>query len=142
MSNYLSDKGSFIISATATPSISEQSRVFHPASLKTVYDSLADETSGRTDDGTMHITWVYQRIRRVEIAMPPMSPADASVLLALVQGQIYYITYWDVLENAEKTIQVYTSTSNGDCYSGVINNGIWQDIAFNAIELAGETDGQ
>lgn len=86
----------------------------------------------------MHIYWVFNRIRKIEITMPPCSMADSSRILSQVQGKEYALTYFDILNNAEKTIQVYTSNSSGDIKSGVIMNGLVTGLKFSAIELAGE----
>lgn len=125
----LANKGEIIING---------SHRFTPKSLKPNFESLAAANSGRTDDGTIHIYWVLRKIRKLEIEMPPCSSSEASAILNLVQGKEYTITYWDILDNAEKTISVYTSTSSADCYSGIIRNGLWQGLSFNAIEIAGE----
>lgn len=127
----LSNKGEFIINNNAN-------NKFVAKSLKPSFESLAASNSGRTDDGTMHIYWILRKIRKLEIEMAPCSSQEASAILSLVQGREYTITYWDILDNAEKTINVYTSTSSADCYSGVIRNGLWTGLTFNAIELAGE----
>lgn len=111
---------------------------FTAQSLKQGFESLASENSGRTDDGVMHITWVLRKVRKLEITMPPLTPLEASQLLSMVQGQEYSITYHDALSNADKTINVYTSNSAADCYSGIIKNGLYTNVAFNAIELGGE----
>lgn len=111
---------------------------FKAKSIKVNYESLASEDSGRTADGVFHVNWILNRIRKVEIEMPPCLGTEASTLLALVQGKIYELTYFDTLTNAEKTIQVYTSNSQGDLYSGVLYNGLWQGVGFNAIEVSGE----
>ena len=111
---------------------------FEAKSLRVNYESLSGEDSGRTDDGVMRINWIFKKVRKVEIEMPPMKSSDLSKLLSLVQGQEYNLTYFDPLDNAEKTIQVYTSNSKTDLYSGMILGGLWQGVAFNAIELAGE----
>lgn len=111
---------------------------FEAKSLRVNYESLSGEDSGRTDDGVMRINWIFKKVRKVEIEMPPMKNSDLSKLLSLVQGQEYSLTYFDPLDNAEKTIQVYTSNSKTDLYSGMILKGLWQGVAFNAIELAGE----
>lgn len=111
---------------------------FEAKSLRVNYESLSGEDSGRTDDGVMRINWIFKKVRKVEIEMPPMKSSDLSKLLSLVQGQEYNLTYFDPLDNAEKTIQVYTSNSKTDLYSGMILKGLWQGVAFNAIELAGE----
>lgn len=111
---------------------------FLAKSIKVGFESLADSNSGRTDDGVMRINWIFRRIRKVEIEMPPCSSDEVSRLLALVQGQEYELIYFDPLDNAEKLIGCYTSNSSSDLYSGVIRNGLWQGVSFNAIELEGE----
>lgn len=111
---------------------------FVAKSLRVGFESLAGEDSGRTDDGVMRINWVFRKIRKVEIEMAPMTSAKVAELLGLVQGQEYELTYYDPLDNVERTIEVYTSNSKSDLYSGVVLNGLWQGVSFNAIELAGE----
>lgn len=111
---------------------------FHAQSLKVSYESLADESSGRASSGKMIINWVYSKIRKVEIEMPPMTASEVSQLLSLVQGKTYSMSYWDPLANQVKTSIFYTSTSAADLYSGVVRNGLWQGVAFNAIEVEGE----
>ena len=111
---------------------------FVAKSLKVNYESLSGEDSGRTDDGVMRINWIFRRIRKVEIEMPPMTSQELSKLLSRVQGQEYYLTYYDPLDNVERKAKVYTSNSKTDLYSGIIMNGLWQGVSFNAIELEGE----
>lgn len=129
----LTSKGHFIVSSDLYNDLE-----FAAKSIKTNYESLSSEDSGRTDDGVMRINWIFRRIRKVEIEMPPMKAAEVSKLLSAVQGQEYYLTYFDMLDNTEKTIKVYTSNSSGECYSGILLNGLYQGVSFNAIELAGE----
>ena len=125
----LTDKGRFKIG----------NNEFKAKSIQVSYESLASDDSGRTEDGTMHINWVYRKLRKVEIELPPTSDrTQLALLLSLVQGKEYYITYWDPLTNAERTSHVYTSNSQTDMYSGVLYGGMWQGVKFNAIELAGE----
>ena len=107
-------------------------------SIKVDLESLASEDSGRTDDGVMHINWVLKKIRKVFIEMPPSITADIAPLLSAVQGQTYSLTYFDPLDNAEKTITAYTSKGSSSLYSGVLYNGLWQGIQFNAIQVGGE----
>ena len=107
-------------------------------SIKVDLESLVSEDSGRTDDGVMHINWVLKKIRKVFIEMPPSITADIAPLLSAVQGQTYSLTYFDPLDNAEKTITAYTSKGSSSLYSGVLYNGLWQGTQFNAIEVGGE----
>lgn len=121
----LSGKGNFIVGSTE----------YSPKSLKLTYDSLATSKSGRSDNGTMNITWVRKNIRKIEIEMPPMSATDLTALLTAVSGQIYYMTFYDLRAGAEATVRVYTSNTQGECYSGVLHNGLYQGVQFSAIEV-------
>lgn len=107
-------------------------------SIKVDLESLASEDSGRTDDGVMRINWILRKIRKVFIEMPPSISDDIAPLLSAVQGQEYSLTYFDPMDNAEKTITAYTSKGSSSLYSGVLYNGLWQGTQFNAIEVGGE----
>lgn len=107
-------------------------------SIKVDLESLASEDSGRTDDGVMRINWVLKKIRKVQIELPPSIADDFAPLLSAVQGQTYSLTYFDPMDNAEKTITAYTSKGSSSLYSGVLYNGLWQGTQFNAIEVGGE----
>ena len=107
-------------------------------SIKVDLESLASEDSGRTDNGVMHINWILKKIRKVQIELPPSTPNVFAPLLNAVQGQVYLLTYFDPMDNSEKTINAYTSTSSSELYSGVLYNGLWQGTQFNAIEVGGE----
>lgn len=121
----LSGKGNFKIGSTE----------YSPSKLKVTYDSLATSNSGRADDGTMVITWVRQNIRKVEITMPPMKMSALSSLLSAVSGKKYNMTFHDPRTNTEVTVQMYTSNAEGECYSGVLHNGLYQGVQFSAIEV-------
>ena len=111
---------------------------FKAKNIKVGFESLAGSDSGRTEDGVMHIDWIFRRIRKVEIELPTCDAGEVARLLSLVQGQEYTLTYFDPLENNYKQIGCYTSNSSADCYSGVVRGGLYQGVSFNAIELAGE----
>lgn len=121
----LSGKGNFIV----------DSKEYSPKSLTVTYDSLATSKSGRSDDGTMNITWVRRNIRKLEIVMPPMKPAALKTLLADISGKKYNMTFHDPLTNSEQTVEMYTSNTKGECYSGVLYGGLYQGVQFSAIEV-------
>ena len=121
----LSGKGNFKIGSTE----------YSPKSLTVTYDSLATANSGRSDNGTMNITWVRQNIRKIEVVMPPMTMSALSALLTAISGQKYNITIHDPKSNTEATFQVYTSNTKGECYSGVLHGGLYQGVQFSAIEV-------
>ena len=121
----LTGKGNFKIGSTE----------YKPKSLKVTYDSLATANSGRSDNGTMNITWVRTNIRKVEVIMPPMRMAQLAALLNAVSGKKYNMTFHDPRTNTEVTVQMYTSNASGECYSGVLYNGLYQGVEFHAIEV-------
>lgn len=121
----LTDKGCFIINGTQ----------FRAKSIAPSFDSLATEDSGRTEDGVMHIWWIKNKLRKWEIELPPCTAAEAYAVINRVQGQLYYLTVWDISSNREVTVHVYTSNSSGDTYSGVLYNGLYQGVKFSAIEI-------
>ena len=108
---------------------------YKPKSLKFTYDSLATANSGRSDNGTMNITWVRQNIRKLEIEMPPMTASALATLLTAVAGQKYNMTFYDPKSGVEATVQMYTSNTQGSCYSGVLHNGLYEGVQFSAIEV-------
>ena len=129
----LTAKGNFILGGP------DDGLEFKPKSFKINYESLAGPNSGRSLAGDMKIDWVYRNIRTFEITMPPMSDAQIRTLLSRVQGKEYQLTYYDPITTNVRTAGVYTSTSSADCYSGVLYNGLWQNVTFKAIEMVGES---
>ena len=84
----------------------------------------------------MHIDWIYHKIRKFTITLPPSTQATVSTLLNSIQGE-YTLTIYDPIAG-ESTYNCYTSNSSTDLYSGVIKNGLWQNITFSAIQKDGE----
>ena len=107
--------------------------------MKYTTESLASADSGRDDGGMMHIDFILTRTRKINIVLPPITGTAKNEILDMVQGRIYKIKFRDSITNDEKEITVYTSNSSASLYSGTISGGIWTDVAFNAIEMGGET---
>jgi len=143
--NILNNNGCFIISASSTPTSSEiANKQYKAAAIQIKYESVKSPDSGVVDDGTTKNVYVINRKRILEIELPTFrQDIDGSKyagLIASVQGKEYYITYWDILTNGEKTIHVYTDSTAADCYSGVLYNGSWRGVSFVATEIKGEID--
>ena len=98
--------------------------------------SLQSENSGRTEDGVMHIDWIYHKVRKFTITLPPSTQSTVSRLLDAIQGE-YTLTIYDPIKG-ESSYNCYTSNSTLDLYSGVIKNGLWQNVTFSAIQKDGE----
>ena len=112
------------------------STTYTAQNIKAELQSLQSENSGRTEDGVMHIDWIYHKIRKFTITMPPSTQATVSALLNSIQGE-YTLTIYDPIAG-ESTYNCYTSNSSTDLYSGVVKNGLWQNITFSAIQKDGE----
>lgn len=100
---------------------------------KVELESLVGESSGRTDDGIMHIDWIRTNIHKVYIKYDAMTKAEMAFMLNLVQGKEYTLTYEDPILGVN-TINCYTSNSSADLYSAVLYNGLWRNVTFNCIE--------
>ena len=109
---------------------------YYPQSMQVVYDSLASEDSGRTDDGVMHIQYVKNRLVKLEIKMPPCDSNTCSSLMNSIQGSTgISVSYWDPIEAREVTKTMYCSTASTDWYSGVVTtNGIIRGWQFSLID--------
>lgn len=100
---------------------------------KVEIESLVGESSGRTDDGIMHIDWIRPEIRKVYIKYSAMTKEEMAFMLNLVQGKEYTLTYEDPILGVN-TINCYTSNSSTELYSAVLYNGLWRNVTFNCIE--------
>lgn len=100
---------------------------------KVELESLVGESSGRTDDGIMHIEWIRTEIRKVYIKYSAMTKEEMAFMLNLVQGKEYTLTYEDPILGIN-TINCYTSNSSAELYSAVLYNGLWRNVTFNCIE--------
>lgn len=65
------------------------SATYTAQSIKSEIQSLQSENSGRTEDGVMHIDWIYHKIRKFTITLPPSTQATVSTLLNKYSGRIY-----------------------------------------------------
>ena len=110
--------------------------IYSPQTCTVTYESLADGNSGRTDDGVMHINWIWRKIRKVTMTFPPLTAQEIAELVDLVQGQEYELTYPDMADK-KLTIRCYTSNSSADLKYGVLYGGLWVGFSFSAIELEG-----
>lgn len=133
----LTDNGKIKISTNST---NGTDGTWYEYSVKTCnvrINSLAKEDSGRVESGVMYISYLYNRIRSIQIELPPCTQTQSAAVLGKVVGKQYYITYFDPIAG-EKTSKCYTSAGGSSLKSGVIKGGLFEGVSFNAIELAGE----
>lgn len=96
-------------------------------------ESIAGDSSGRTDDGIMHIDWIRPSMRKIYIRYSVMTTNEMAFVLNLIQGKEYALTYPDPILGV-RTIDCYTSNSSTELYSAVLYNSLWRNVTFNCIE--------
>ena len=128
MASLIDNRNSFAVNGVRFPA----------QKIRNNWESLATEDSGRTLDGVMHIYWVFEKINKVEITLPPCNGETVQRLIDAVQGRIYTLTWFDPGTNSVRSMQCYTSNSHADMYSGIIRNGLWEKVTFNAIQIQGD----
>ena len=102
------------------------------AGIKVEHSNLAGSSSGRTEDGVMHIDWVRRDIRKVNLQWSVLTASELDYILGLMQGQEFILTFKD--RGKVQTMNAYSSESSYT-YSGTIRGtDIYTDVSINAIE--------
>ena len=103
------------------------------AGIKVEHTNLAGSSSGRTEDGFMHIDWVRRDIRKVYLQWKVLTASELNYILGLMQGQEFDITFKDRGEVV--TMEAYSAESSYTYYSSALGEDLYTDISINAIEL-------
>ena len=103
------------------------------AGIRVEHSNLAGSSSGRTEDGVMHIDWVRRDIRKVNLQWNVLTGAELKYILGLMQGKEFTLTYKDLGE--VHTMSAYSSESSYTFYSDALGESIYTDISINAIEM-------
>ena len=102
------------------------------AGIRVEHTNLAGSSSGRTEDGVMHIDWVRRDIRKVNLQWKVLSGAELNYILGLMQGKEFTLTFKD--RGRVQTMQAYSSESSYTYYSAALGEDIHTDVSINAIE--------
>ena len=97
------------------------------------HNHLADEGSGRDEQGYMHIQWLRRNIAKVGIKYAVMTGEELTYMRELMQGQEFSFTYPD--ENEVRTIQGYTGDIKATLYTRFNGVDVYKDVSINVIEL-------
>ena len=103
------------------------------AGIQIEHTNLAGSSSGRTEDGVMHIDWVRRDIRKVNLRWQVLTGSELRYILSLMQGKEFVLTFKDLGE--KKTMNAYSAESSYTFYSSALGEDIYTDISINAIEL-------
>ena len=103
------------------------------AGIQVEHTNLAGSSSGRTEDGIMHIDWVRRDIRKVNLRWSVLTASELDYILGLMQGKEFVLTFKD--RGRVQTMNAYSSESSYTYYSAALGEDIYTDVSINAIEL-------
>lgn len=103
------------------------------AGIQVEHTNLAGSSSGRTEDGVMHIDWVRRDIRKVHLQWKVLTASELDYILDLMQGKEFTLTFKD--RGRVQTMSAYSSESSYTYYSAALGQDIYTDVSINAIEL-------
>ena len=103
------------------------------AGIKVEHSNLAGSSSGRTEDGVMHIDWIRRDIRKVHLRWSVLTASELDYILGLMQGKEFTLTFKD--RGKVQTMNAYSSESSYTYYSAALGEDIYTDVSINAIEM-------
>lgn len=103
------------------------------AGIQVEHTNLAGSSSGRTEDGIMHIDWIRRDIRKVHLRWKVLTASELNYILALMQGNEFVLTFKD--RGKVQTMNAYSSESSYTYYSAALGEDIYTDVSINAIEM-------
>ena len=103
------------------------------AGIQVNHTNLAGSSSGRTEDGIMHIDWVRRDIRKVNLQWKVLTGTELNYILGLMQGKEFTLTFKD--RGQVQRMSAYSSESSYTYYSAALGEDIYTDVSINAIEM-------
>lgn len=103
------------------------------AGIKVEHTNLAGSSSGRTEDGVMHIDWIRRDIRKVNLQWAVLTATELNYVLGLMQGKEFTLTFKD--RGQVQQMSAYSSESSYTYYSAALGEDIYTDVSINAIEM-------
>lgn len=99
------------------------------------HDNIVGPDSGRTEDGTMRITWVRRDVVKVSLTYPELTGAEVEYMRNLMQGKEFAFTYYD---NGIRTINGYCGKNNYSQKNLALyaaEGGKYKDFKINVEEM-------
>ena len=101
--------------------------------IRVEHTNLTGSSSGRTEDGVMHIDWVRRDIRKVNLQWKVLTATELKYILDLMQGKEFVLTFKD--QGMVQTMNAYSAESSYTYYSAALGEDIYTDISINAVEM-------
>lgn len=103
------------------------------AGIRVEHTNLAGSSSGRTEDGVMHIDWVRRDIRKVNLQWSVLTASELDYVMGLMQGKEFTLTFKD--RGKVHTMSAYSAESSYTYYSAAFGEDLYTDVSINAIEM-------
>ena len=113
--------------------VNEKPLYIPSAGIQVEHTNLAGSSSGRTEDGIMHIDWIRRDIRKVHLRWSVLTAPELDYVLGLMQGQEFTLTFKDRVR--VQTMKAYSSESSYTYYSAALGTDLYTDVSINAIEM-------
>ena len=107
--------------------------IYTPPVTKVEHSNVVGKSSGRSEDGIMHIDWLRRDVRKVYLKYNYMTAAELNTLMSLMQGKEFTFKFFD--QGSVQTISAYVGESNYDFYTyDLLGAKVYKDVEINVIE--------
>ena len=121
------------LDTTGTWKVNDSPLYIPSAGIQVEHSNLAGSSSGRTEDGIMHIDWIRRDIRKVHLRWSVLTAAELDYVLGLMQGKEFTLTFKD--RGQIQTMKAYSSESSYTYYSAALGTDLYTEVSINAIEM-------
>lgn len=121
------------LDTTGTWKVNDSPLYVPSAGIQVSHTNLAGSSSGRTEDGKMHIDWIRRDIRKVHLQWKVLTGSEMDYVMGLMQGKEFTLTFRD--RGKVQTMKAYSSESSYNYYSAALGEDIYTDVSINAIEM-------
>ena len=111
------------------------SAIYVPSiNTKVEHSNVAGASSGRSEDGIMHIDWVRRDVRKVYLKYPAMTKTELAYMINLMQGKEFTFTFRD--QGTTQSMSAYVGESSYELfsYSSVFNDEVYVNVEIHVIE--------
>lgn len=107
--------------------------IYEPsAGVSIQHENIAGSSSGRTEDGVMHIDWVRRDVRKIGLKWSAMTEDELNYTIDLMQGKEYQFKFPD--RGTSYTINAYSSNCSYTMYTYADGEPLYTDVSINVIE--------
>lgn len=106
---------------------------YTPSTFNYGLQDVSDTESGRTQDAVMHKNRIAQKVK-IDLSWNVLRPSEVSELFKMFDPEYIDVTYWDAKEGKEVTKTFYTGDKTAPVKYWVIDNKMYNQVAFNLIE--------